>query len=123
MKAQAAAVKPLVFSVAPRTPFPIEVSCSSDPEAETRTYLAWNLSKVGLYLKTMFPHQVGTTLTCKFKLPDGRRPVTARGKVVWNRTGTPSDDAPPGMGIRFYDMSDLDRERLVHFVTANVDMF
>lgn len=123
MKAACKVPDTLKFSLAPRAPFPVEVGCTEDPHAETRRYLAWNLSKGGLFLKTMFPVEVGTQLTCTFHLPDGRRPVTAVGEVVWTRKGNPTRLSPPGMGVRFYDLSELDSERLSHYVTEHVDTF
>lgn len=111
------------FSLAPRAPFPVEVGCAGEPRSERRRYLAWNLSRGGLFLKTMFPREVGTQLRCVFHLPDGRRPVVAEGEVVWNRRGSPSRLAPPGMGVRFYGLTEMDQERLSHYVTEHTETF
>ena len=99
-----------------RVPFTVEVSCISDVPQGTRQYLAMNMGKGGLFLKTLLPLEVGSLLRCSFRIPDGNPPVIANAKVVWNRRGSAARHDPAGMGIRFINLSPEDRERISHHV-------
>jgi type IV pilus assembly protein PilZ len=61
-----------------------------------------NISKGGTFIRTDKPLDIGTEFIFALCIPQLGEPVRLRGKVVWT---TPSesatDDAPPGMGIRF----------------------
>lgn len=95
-----------------RVPFPVEVRCASDVRAGTRRYLAFNLARGGLFLSTMLPLDPGTLLRCTFQLPDGRGPVQVLARVAWTRGASALRDTPAGMGIRFLDLPERDRQRI-----------
>lgn len=92
-----------------RVPFSVEVASESDLPAGTRRYLAMDLSLGGLFLKTVFPLDVGTILLLTFDIPGERLIVKARAEVAWIRRCGPDSRLPPGMGIRFLGLDASDR--------------
>jgi Tfp pilus assembly protein PilZ len=62
---------------------------------------------------------VGTHLAINLFLPDDRsEPVQASGQVAWVRPERIGHGVEAGMGIRFTDISDTGRHRLVRMVTS-----
>ncbi|MFH2010469.1 MAG: TIGR02266 family protein [bacterium] len=100
-----------------RVPFMVEVSCATDVPAGTRQYLAMNLGKGGIFLKTLLPLETGTLLRCSFRIPDGEGPIVANAKVVWTRRGAEARDAPAGMGIRFINLTKQEQTRLRAYIS------
>ncbi len=100
-----------------RVPFMVEVSSVTQSIAGTRQYLAMNLGKGGLFLKTLLPLESGTMLRCAFRLPDGEPPIVANAKVAWTRRGSDAREQPAGMGIRFINLSKVEKRRLRAFVS------
>jgi Tfp pilus assembly protein PilZ len=76
-----------------------------------------NLSEGGIFLKSPFPLEVGVKVVCTFQLPDGLPSVVVDGQVAWTRSGPPEQLPPPGMGVRFEHIDEVDQERLKHHVT------
>lgn len=69
-----------------------------------------NMSTGGIFIETAEPMSVDTTLFVKFRLPVNGESISCKTKVAWtNEPGEiKSRDLPPGMGLRFLDLS-LDR--------------
>ncbi len=66
--------------------------------------LTYNLSREGLYVRTLDPPQRGTTLWVEMRAPGQREAIHLRGEVVW-ATGPhrPGGTAPPGFGLRILE--------------------
>lgn len=64
--------------------------------------LTYNLSREGLYVRTLDPPPTGTTLWFELRPPGSRDVVHLRGTVVWVRSieRGPGGAAPPGFGVR-----------------------
>ena len=118
MQSRAAALQHKPLKINQRVPFMVEVSVVSQAKGGTRQYLAMNLGKGGIFLKTLLPLEPGTMLRCAFRLPDGGSPVIANAKVAWNRRGSEAREQPAGMGIRFINLAKEEQRRLASFVTA-----
>ena len=77
-----------------------------------------DISATGIFVRTTTPEQPGTHLNLRFK-PDGAaEPIELEGEVIWInpfRPGAP-DNLHPGMGIRFVDLDDDMRARLLDLV-------
>jgi uncharacterized protein (TIGR02266 family) len=101
----------------PRVPLDVEVDCATDQVTSTLNYQAMNLSEGGMFLKSPFPLEVGTCLTCRFELPDGLGAVVVEAEVSWVRTGPPENLPPPGMGLRFLSLKQDDKERIQQYAT------
>lgn len=75
-----------------------------------------NISEMGIFVLTIDPLPVGTKLTLRFA-PPAHEPFALRGVVQWvNPLREDRDNPNPGMGIRFVDLADDDRERLVDII-------
>ena len=96
----------------------VDVTWSVDCETpDTFLYASIrNISELGIFVRTTTPLGVGTPLTLRF-CPPKRQPFSLRGVVQWVNPLRPGPDNPnPGMGIRFADIDQDDRERLVDVI-------
>jgi uncharacterized protein (TIGR02266 family) len=78
-----------------------------------------DISATGIFVRTNAPEAPGTLLNLRFTPPDGGpEPLELEGEVMWINTYRPGDpdNLHPGMGIRFVDLTDDSRHRLVEFV-------
>ena len=97
----------------------IEVSWSVDCETEeTFLYAAiGNISAMGIFVRTVDPLPIGTSVTMRFAPPPTREPFVLGGVVQWVNALRPRQDNPnPGMGIRFTSLTLADRERIVEAI-------
>ena len=66
---------------------------------------AKNISKSGLFIRTVNPHEPGSQFALEVPLPD---PLSLRvqctAEVVWKRHYTRGGPYEPGMGLRFLDI-------------------
>jgi uncharacterized protein (TIGR02266 family) len=76
-----------------------------------------NISATGIFVRTTTPEQPGTRLNLRFT-PDDSGPIEVEGEVIWINPFRPgvADNLHPGMGIRFVDLDDETRERLLELV-------
>jgi type IV pilus assembly protein PilZ len=96
----------------------IDVTWSVDCETEDTFLYAniTNISEVGIFVRTDEPLEVGTRLTMKFA-PPGRDTLVLTGQVAWvNPIRMLASNPNPGMGVRFIDLSQESRERLIDAV-------
>lgn len=97
----------------------IDVTWSVDCETEDTFLYAniTNISEMGIFVRTQEPLEVGTRLTLKFSPPNAREAFVATGQVQWvNPVRMLADNPNPGMGIRFVNLTDEEREHLVEMV-------
>ena len=62
---------------------------------------ATDVSQGGIFIRTKKPLEVGTPLHFEFLMNDEKPLIDGDATVVWTRDGASSDDAAPGMGLRF----------------------
>jgi type IV pilus assembly protein PilZ len=77
-----------------------------------------DISETGIFVRTTTPEQPGTRLNLRFSPDNATRPIEVEGEVIWvnpYRPGTP-DNLHPGMGIRFVDLENDVRDRLLELV-------
>jgi type IV pilus assembly protein PilZ len=94
----------------------IDVTWSVDCETEDTFLYAniTNISEVGIFVRTNEPLEVGTRLTLKFAPPGTEDTLVLTGQVAWvNPIRMLASNPNPGMGIRFIDLTQESRERLV----------
>jgi len=70
-----------------------------------------NISTGGIFLQRTIPHSKGTVINLQFTLPGDDEPVRVRGEIV--NVGH-ADDL--GMGVKFLDLDEKDRQRIERFV-------
>src|SRR5262245_25659099 len=64
-----------------------------------------NISPTGMFIVTDSPEPPGRILDLEFRLGDGFEIIKGQGEVVWARAASDGPSRPPGMGIRFLDLS------------------
>ena len=76
-----------------------------------------DISATGIFIRTVSPEVAGTHLNLRFTPPDERM-FELEGEVIWINPYRPgvADNLHPGMGIRFVDLDDETRERLLELV-------
>jgi type IV pilus assembly protein PilZ len=101
---------------APRVLVDLQVDYASE-ENYLFAYIT-DISETGIFVRTTTPEPPGTQLNLRFA-PDGDGPqIEVEGLVIWVnpfRPGAP-DNLHPGMGIRFVDLEDELRDRLLELV-------
>ena len=109
-------VDPSDRRTAPRVLVDLEVDYASE-DNYLFAYIT-DISETGIFVRTTSPEQPGTRLNLRFR-PDGSSSqLEVEGEVIWvnpYRPGAP-DNLHPGMGIRFYELDDELRDRLLELV-------
>jgi len=94
-------------------PTHLKVRCSHD--SEDRIDTANEISEGGLFLPTDNPLAPGTPLCLELEGLDDGEPLQVEGVVVWVRDhATP--DGPVGMGIRFANLDEVQRQAVCFLV-------
>lgn len=76
-----------------------------------------NLSEMGIFVETRTPVPTGTELTLEFVLPVSGAKILATGVVVWtNAYREGEENLNPGMGIRFTNLSESDRQKICDLI-------
>ena len=73
---------------------------------------SYTLSEGGLYIRTTQPMPRGTELEAAFNLPDSSERIRAKAEVVHVHEQIDFHLYPPGMGVRFTEISREDVERI-----------
>jgi len=97
----------------------VEVTWAVDCESrDTFLYASIaNISEFGIFVRTHEPLEVGTRLTLTFAPPGSDEQFVLHGQVQWvNAVRMLSDNPNPGMGIRFVDLTNEARARLIDTV-------
>lgn len=124
-KAKGDAIDPVPVAIsdadrrrAPRVLVDLEVDYASE-ENYLFAYIT-DISATGIFVRTTTPEQPGTLLNLRFA-PEGRGSpgsLEIEGEVIWinpYRPGAP-DNLHPGMGVRFVELDDDVRDRLLALI-------
>jgi CRP/FNR family cyclic AMP-dependent transcriptional regulator len=76
------------------------------------TAYSTNISSGGLFIKTEKPFPNGEQFLLNLQLPDIPEPLKITCEVVWARAQGDDDRKPPGMGVKFCEMSRKDKQML-----------
>jgi type IV pilus assembly protein PilZ len=109
-------VDPSDRRAAPRVLVDLEVDYASE-ENYLFAYIT-DISETGIFVRTTSPEQPGTHLNLRFRAGGSGSQIEIEGEVIWvnpYRPGAP-DNLHPGMGIRFYELDDELRDRLLELV-------
>ena len=108
--------------VHPRFEYVVEVTLQS--EHNFFTGFTENISEGGVFIATYSLRPIGTLLQFSFTLPDAPEPIEATGEVRWLREHDPVRmDSPPGIGVRFVELSEADKARVQAFVRQRETIF
>jgi type IV pilus assembly protein PilZ len=96
----------------------LDVSWDVDCETEDTFLYASirNVSALGIFVQTLEPLEVGTSVMLRFSTPGTENAFALKGAVQWINPVRVLDNRNPGMGILFVDITPDDRERLVEAV-------
>lgn len=99
-----------------RVPVNINVDCRS--EGNFLFERASDISEHGIFIRTEKPLPLGTKIQLQFHLPEISEKIRVTGEVVWinKPREKPGEVNNAGMGIRFLELSDLDRETILSAV-------
>lgn len=80
--------------------------------------LTYNISKEGLFVRTLDPPKRGTSIWFEVRPPRCRSAVHLRGEVVWTRgLNSPGGAAPPGFGMQMV-IEDCPPRDLAHYIES-----
>jgi uncharacterized protein (TIGR02266 family) len=97
----------------PRVTVRINITLSSDNQFYTG--ISENLSEGGVFVATYEFRKVGETVDLTLLLPNSR-PIFADGVVRWVRDVSSSIEVPPGMGIEFVSLNEMDTATIRAFL-------
>jgi type IV pilus assembly protein PilZ len=102
--------------IAPRVLVDLEVDYASE-ENYLFAYIT-DISETGIFVRTTTPEQPGTRLNLRFRPDDEIPQIEVEGEVIWVNPYRPgnSDNLHPGMGIRFVELDEDIRIRLLELV-------
>lgn len=78
------------------------------------TAMSANISTSGMFIQTLEPPPVGTTLSFRFRIEDWS-PIQGTARVIWNRDRDEAPDRPAGMGVSFVD-ADAQSRRMIRYL-------
>jgi len=101
--------------VAPRVLVDLEVDYASE-DNYLFAYIT-DISETGIFVRTTTPEPPGTNLNLRFRIDDGPQ-IQVEGTVIWVNPFRPNnkDNLHPGMGIRFVELDDERKDRLLELV-------
>jgi uncharacterized protein (TIGR02266 family) len=110
----------------PRVDLELEVTLESD--SNFYTGLTQDISTGGLFVSTHRLRKIGQHVMLKFSLPGSSVPLMVECEVRWLREAGPihdhrAHDHPPGMGLKFLNLSPDARLAIAHFLKARDSIF
>lgn len=99
-----------------RVPLATKVSFKFERFSGFISEFSANISPTGMYITTKTPEPPGSMLDFEFRLGDGFEIIQGKGEVVWTRAIAEGPSRPPGMGIRFLELSEGSKELIYRIV-------
>ena len=91
---------------------PVEMWVEEASDRELYFQRSANISEGGIFLERTIPHTLGTEVSLRFTLPGDEEAIRVKGEIV-----NVNEDQPGlGMGIKFHDLSDTARTRILAFI-------
>lgn len=102
----------------------VEVRLVVSVETESNFYTGFteNLSQGGVFVATHAQKSIGSSIDLVISLPD-QPIIRAKGTVRWLRPYSETNDAVPGMGVRFEQLTEEDARRIHDFARGRQPMF
>jgi len=107
--------------VYPRFGVDLDVTMSS--EHNFYAGFAENISSGGLFIATHVLKPTGERLEISLTLADRPQPIRCLGEVRWVREYSERSNVPPGLGIRFLDLSTADATTIEQFLKDREPLF
>ena len=77
-----------------------------------------NISNDGLFIRTDSPLKKGEQFSIKLQLPDFSEPIRATCEVVWAREHKEAENRPPGMGVKFCELTEAHKRLLNQYLQS-----
>ena len=103
-----------------RVPVDAQVTVHFENLAGFVTTCAANISLEGMFIQTEQPRVIGTRVLFELKLRDEFALVQGVGEVAWIRPQEESAERPAGMGIRFLQMDQDDKDVIAFVVNQQI---
>ena len=90
---------------------------------ESEDVFTADIGLLGVFVERALPLAAGEEVELRFALPGNEIPLVARCRVAWFHAAgahLQSKSLPPGLGLEFVQLSDLDRERLRHHMLEHL---
>ncbi|NVL93005.1 MAG: TIGR02266 family protein [Desulfobacterales bacterium] len=78
-----------------------------------------NISSGGLFINTSHLLNKGERFLLKLQLPGLSEPIQAKCEVVWTREQSETDRRPPGMGVKFCEMTERNSQMLGQYLQGS----
>jgi type IV pilus assembly protein PilZ len=75
-----------------------------------------NISRGGMYVCTPQPLPRNREIQLRLTFPGVAHPLQISGVVIWSNPGTIRSPFPPGMGIKFLDLTETDAKLIADFI-------
>src|SRR6185369_10412591 len=103
-----------------RVPLATKVQFKFDRFSGFLSEYSANISPTGMYIVSSNPEPPGRVLDLEFRLGDGFEIIQGKGEVVWSRSMADGPNRPPGMGIRFVELSEGSKDLIYRIVDRYV---
>ncbi len=103
-----------------RVPLATKVQFKFDRFSGFLSEYSANISPTGMYIVSSNPEPPGRVLDLEFRLGDGFEIIQGKGEVVWSRSVADGPNRPPGMGIRFVELSEGSKDLIYRIVDRYV---
>ena len=104
-----------------RAQISLKISLSEDSDGINLKFDSANLSEGGIFVKSSLLWEPGQIFNLVFTLPDSDREIKVRGIVARSDDKysifTENDSSIPGMGIKFLDLSEKDKQIIKDFIS------
>ena len=97
--------------------------CTVDFSTGTKaTAFIVNINVLGAYVALDEMPALGQQVTCRFQMPENEQEVVVAGVVAWTNPSQPHPvhSLPPGFGVGFRSLSDVNRGRIEAIVAEYV---
>jgi uncharacterized protein (TIGR02266 family) len=103
--------------------FSVEIEVSLGSEHNFYAGLAENLSAGGVFIATHRLQKVGSKIDLSLRMPDSEETFNLVGEVRWVRVYNEQSDTPPGLGIRFNELSPAVTAAITRFLGQREPLF
>lgn len=94
----------------------MEIEIDQSSEHNFWSGLVPDMSEGGVFVATHRDLPVGTIVRVEVSLPSEKEPVVAEGEVDWTRAYNDGSEVPPGVGVRFVQLTDDARAKILRFI-------
>ncbi|HMR08388.1 MAG TPA: TIGR02266 family protein [Polyangiaceae bacterium] len=103
--------------------YAVEMDVSFESEHNFYAGFVENMSVGGIFIATHMLRPCGEFMDVTLNLPNREEPVRARGEVRWVREYNERSNVPPGLGLRFVQISPEDLAAITEFLSHREPMF